>query len=375
MLYIKHKPLNVLKQIRRAMIIFALIGLFASIYLFITYVFGGPIVCGLVSGCEQVRASQWAYVLGLMPRPALGIIYYSFIILGITWRTYAPHHRRRFWTNVTWIAAFIGFIESGFLTIVQAVDVRAYCIWCLTSAVSATVLFVLSFFDTDEVVDRAHSSRELKFILMSFGTFLVVGSLALYLLLIRGANGDAPKLSARSTPQEVEAALISPTTRVEGPATSTVTIVEYLDYQCPSCGALNPVMKKIRQEYAGRIRFAVRLFPLVEIHQYAKGSAIAAVCAGKQDHFFDYGDALMANQQRLTRDDLVSYAGAFHLDIAAFNACLDDSAVADFVVSERKAADALGLDHTPTIFINGEALEGTPTYEQLKVLIEQRLKK
>ncbi|MFH1620634.1 MAG: thioredoxin domain-containing protein [Patescibacteria group bacterium] len=161
---------------------------------------------------------------------------------------------------------------------------------------------------------------------------------------------------------------------VEGPATSTVTIVEFLDFQCPACGAFYPIMKRIREEYAGKIRFAERQMILPEIHEYAKGASIAAVCAGKQDKYFEYADALMVNQSRLGRDDLIRYADALHLNMDLFNKCLDDPAVADFVVEERKAGEALGIIGTPWLFINRDSIEGTPTYEVLKKLIDDRLK-
>lgn len=211
------------------------------------------------------------------------------------------------------------------------------------------------------------TSKRTKLIILGIVVLLIVGGVY---ALIR--FGGQPTIATMS-PEEVQSKLILPTTNVEGPASSTVTVVEFLDYECPACGALNPAMVKVRDEFAGKIRYAIRLFPLVEIHQHAKGAAIAAVCAGKQGKYFDYGDALFANQQRLERNDLVHYADALHLDASAFNTCLDDPSVADFVVSERKAADALGLDHTPTIFVNGAEIDGTPTQAQLEEIIKQRL--
>ncbi|MFZ2803767.1 MAG: thioredoxin domain-containing protein [Patescibacteria group bacterium] len=170
-------------------------------------------------------------------------------------------------------------------------------------------------------------------------------------------------------PAQAEKQLVLSTTNVEGPATSTVTIVEFLDYQCPSCGAFNPTMVAIRKEYAGKIRYAVRLFPLTELHPNAKGAAIAAVCAGKQGHFFDYGDLLFNNQDRLDRNSLILFANSLGLDANAFSTCLDDPTVAAFVASERADADRLGLDRTPTIFVNGAELDGVPTQAQLEAII------
>lgn len=193
----------------------------------------------------------------------------------------------------------------------------------------------------------------------------IVAALALFVI--------AWKFLAPGTPI-VQGEVLPAGIPVEGPASSTVTVVEFLDFQCPSCAGFHPAMKKIRDEYAGRIRYAQRMFPIAELHEFAKGAAIAAVCSSKQNKYFEYADALIVNQDHLERADLVRYADALHLDVTAFNACLDDPAIADFVVAERKAGDALGVQGTPWLFINRESIEGTPTYEQLKQLIDERLK-
>lgn len=180
-------------------------------------------------------------------------------------------------------------------------------------------------------------------------------------------------LVASRTPRGVTGVVLPDGIPVEGPSTSTVTIVEFLDFQCPSCGAFHPVMKRIREEYAGRIRFAQRQFILPELHANAKGAAIAAVCAGRQQKYFEYADAMIVNQAQLERADLVRYADALKLNMDAFNACLDDPSVAAFVVSERKAGEALGVQGTPWLFVNRDSVEGTPTYDQLKKIIDDRL--
>ncbi len=349
----------------------ALLGLFASTYLLITYVSGTPIVCGLVSGCEAVRASSWSYTFGI-PRPALGVAFYLAIIGLLIYRVYAPHHLRR-WSNVSWLLTFVGFIESGFLTLVQWIDIKAFCIWCLVSAVASTVLFVLSFFDAEDRLDTRMAFRELKTILFSFIVAMIAGGLGLYLLLAAPLRGE--KIIENVVAKDPQAAgLILPTTPVEGPVSSTVTIIEFLDFECPGCAAFHPVMQRIRQEFAGRIRYAQRLFPLVETHPHAKGAAIAAVCAQRQNQYYPYADALIVNRDHLTRDDLIHYAEALRLDRAAFVTCLDDPTAAEVVIAERKAGEALGIDSTPTIFLNDAVFEGIPSYEQLRTLIEQGLK-
>ncbi len=167
--------------------------------------------------------------------------------------------------------------------------------------------------------------------------------------------------------------LIPPTAPVEGPFSAKTTIVEFLDYQCPGCGQYYPIMKDIRQTYAGKIRFVVRQFPWVEIHAFAKGAAIASVCAQRQGKFFEYSDVLFQNQNYLRRQDLEQYAGELKLDTDAFHTCLDDPTAEAAVIRDRKAGEALGVQATPTVFVNGKMLKDLPSEDDLKKLIDRGL--
>jgi len=171
-----------------------------------------------------------------------------------------------------------------------------------------------------------------------------------------------------STPQLVIAS--APT---EGPFSARVTIVEFLDFQCQGCGGYHPVLKQMREEFSGRIKFVVRHFPIVEIHQYALGAAIGSVCAQRQGKFFEYADVLFANQQYLRRNDLENYAEQMGLDLAAFKTCLDDPTAQAQVIADRKAGEALGLQFTPSIFINGKLMQELLQPDELRDLINREL--
>lgn len=182
-------------HIHRAILAMALVGLFASLYLFITYVSGKPIACGPLQGCELVRASKWAYTFGF-PRPALGVLFYTAIIVLLAFRAYAPHWRPLVWRTSLLIATTIGLIESGFLTLVQWFDIRAFCIWCLTSAATATAIFILSLFDGREPASRGSIAKELQFVFYAFVFASLLGATALWLLLGRAAGGEIPRFLA-----------------------------------------------------------------------------------------------------------------------------------------------------------------------------------
>jgi len=371
MKYLKTIPMRRMVWIHRAMLWTALIGLFSSLYLAITYLTGKPIVCAVVSGCEIVRASAWATTFGI-PRPILGLAFYGAIILSLVIRTYAPHHRPDFWKGITLLATFFGFVESGFLTLVQVYEIRAFCFWCIVSAVAATILFCLSFFEGEERLADNLVARELKWMFVAFFVAALTGALALWFMLAKPGGGALPTIR----PASVGLAEIAPADAPsEGPVTSTVTVTEFMDIQCPGCLEYYPIIRKIRDEYRGRIRFVQRIFMLPEMHPNSKGATIAAYCADKQGKFFEFADAALVNQAALTREDLKRYADALHLDSKAFDACLDDPAMADWAVAERKTGETFGIDSTPTIFINDEKLSEPPGYAQFKKLIDEKLGK
>lgn len=147
-------------QARLGMATAALVGLFASAYLLYAYVTGAPIICGSVSGCELVRASRWAYTFGI-PRPLLGVIFYAAVFALLIIRS-AVAWRLRFMGRLTKVFASLGFIESAFLFFVQWLDIRAFCLWCLASAVAATIIFLLCWFDSAHYERAATADLELR---------------------------------------------------------------------------------------------------------------------------------------------------------------------------------------------------------------------
>lgn len=159
------------------MAIASLVGLFASAYLFYTYISGIPIACGSGSGCEIVRLSKWAWTFGI-PRPLLGLAFYVGLF-GLLIARVATDWQKRWLYRLTMFAAVVGFVESAFLFLIQWLDIRAFCIWCLISALSATVIAMAAWFDRAEDPRHVSAERELKayfitlliFVPIAFTTF------------------------------------------------------------------------------------------------------------------------------------------------------------------------------------------------------------
>jgi protein-disulfide isomerase len=150
-----------------------------------------------------------------------------------------------------------------------------------------------------------------------------------------------------------------------------VTIVEFSDYECPACGALEPVVKRITSEYAGKVKLVYMDYPL-GIHPFAQKAAEASECAADQGKFWEYHDKLFENQQALGSADLKGYAEQLGLDMTKFNTCLDTGAKKAEVAADYEEGGRAGVPGTPTFFVNGKKLVG-PSYDQLKAAVDEAL--
>ncbi|MCK9360993.1 vitamin K epoxide reductase family protein [Patescibacteria group bacterium] len=166
---------------------FALVGAFASAYLLHVYITGGPIVCGsgdVQGGCDAVRASRWAYVLDIIPRPALGLGFYASFFLLLCLRASTAKYADRL-RQLTWVLAAVGALESIYLFLIQAVAIKAYCIWCLTSTVCCLFIAGLAFFDRKEQIHSMQPFRELRAYLWMFLIYAPIASILFWALTVK----------------------------------------------------------------------------------------------------------------------------------------------------------------------------------------------
>lgn len=180
------------------------------------------------------------------------------------------------------------------------------------------------------------------------------------------------------------AEIVGAGTNAKGPADAPVTIVEFSDFECPACGAAYRDLHALTAANPN-VRLVFRHYPLDSscnpqmqraLHPDACRAAAAAECAGRQDRFWPYHDRLFENQRTLDRDSLFRYAREVGLDIAAFRTCLDDPATMARIREDVATGEKLGVDSTPTIFINGRRVSGAldPRYYAMALVIEQDTK-
>lgn len=155
-----------------------------------------------------------------------------------------------------------------------------------------------------------------------------------------------------------------------GPAGAPVTIVEWSDFACPYCQQEAPVLRHAHEKYGDKVRIVYRHLPL---HRSSNLAAEAAVAAGAQGKFWPFHDALFANFGHLTREDLEAAAKTAGLDLAAFRAALDARTYRDVVEADAADGVALGVDGTPTMFVDGHPINGAMEETTFDALLDNEI--
>jgi protein-disulfide isomerase len=135
---------------------------------------------------------------------------------------------------------------------------------------------------------------------------------------------------------------------------------------------VQPALKKLLAEYEGKVKLVFRDFPLRSIHPEAQKAAEAAQCANDQQQFWAYHDKLF-DQTSLKDADLKKYAEELKLDVAQFSTCLDSGKYAKEVDADMQDGQNVGVNSTPSFFINGQPLSGAASFERFQELVDEAL--
>ena len=161
-------------------------------------------------------------------------------------------------------------------------------------------------------------------------------------------------------------------TPVRGGADAPLKLIEFADYECPYCQQIQPDLDRLEAEYKGKLSFAYKDVPL-PMHSHAQKAAEAAHCAGVQNKYWEYHDTLLKTKA-IELPQLSTAAQQLGLDMKAFDACLSSGAQAPVVKASLDEAQRLGLQGTPSFFLNGRYFSGSMSYDQLRQIVEEELK-
>jgi protein-disulfide isomerase len=164
---------------------------------------------------------------------------------------------------------------------------------------------------------------------------------------------------------------------LEGPAEASVALVAYADFQCEDSRAAYPLLNRLREEHAGRLRFVYRHLPLTDVHVFALDAAKAAEAAGALGKFWPMHDTLFEgdpNEPKLTRADLLAAAERIGIPEKDFLRAFADPSAYAAVRADVDGIRVTGIGSTPTLFLNGERYESLLTHEALSKAISQAAK-
>jgi len=186
-----------------------------------------------------------------------------------------------------------------------------------------------------------------------------------------------------------DSTLVRPDSPTLGPADAPVTVVEFLDPECESCGAFHPNVKRILKEYDGKVRLVIRYMPF---HPNSALAASVTEAAGEQGKYWEMQDLLFRRQPEWgeihghgghaapppRREPpavlFERYAAELGLDVERVRAAVAQNRYASKVERDRRDGQSLGVTKTPTFFVNGRLLARF-SQQDLRALIEEELRK
>jgi protein-disulfide isomerase len=220
-------------------------------------------------------------------------------------------------------------------------------------------------------------------ILIAAGGLVAVAAIAagVYFGTRPASTGPAPTpaQATMAAPDKAAILAIQPKDHVEGDPNAPITLIEYASFTCPHCAHFNTVeLPEIKKKWidTGKVKLVYRDFPLDET---AARAAELAQCAGN-DKYFAVVDMIFRGQGNwaVASDPIAELAKSFRIAGMGDNevkACLANQAVADGVIASYRSGEAVGVDSTPTLFINGEQFKGARSIEELDATFSKLLNK
>jgi len=325
----------------------ALIGLGMSVLLIAEYRDPLPALCAPGGGCDVVRNSEYSHILGI-PLPILGMLFFA-AALAIP---VVPRLRRIFLLPLSAVALGAGLLFVG----IQAFSLHAFCPLCLVVDAAALVLGGLG------LSLRGVPARQPSFLSAALNVAAAVAvSVA---AVVWHARLPVP---AEFTTGEMPAVV------KQEQAPDRVTVVEFVDFQCPACRAQYAEFKSVLNHYQGRVHVVMKNVPLPQ-HEHAIDAARAFCCADENGEAHAMADRLFL-ADTLTPEDCEEIAVSLGLDREEFRRCVRSQWVEDRLRADQDAAITVGIHSLPTFWIGNERFEGVHESDALRSSIERALRR
>jgi protein-disulfide isomerase len=168
---------------------------------------------------------------------------------------------------------------------------------------------------------------------------------------------------------------------VLGPATAAARLEEFGDFECPPCGAFHPILEQMHAEFGEKLQITFREYPITERHPHALAAASAAEAAGIQGKFWEMHDLIYDHQKDWAKEFDVrpifeGYAKQIGLDVERYKQDMQGDYVAQRIFADGKRGHSLGVQGTPTVFLNGREVpfENLIVADKLRVVIQDTIR-
>ena len=342
-------------------------------------------LCAALAGfsCDAASRSAFSEIAGL-PIAVIGAGFYAALLVLL------PLHRfnARAFPAVPEVFAVAGFGAVAYSLFLLGVSVFAlgkvcpYCIALYGVNVGLLALALWGAPDGARALLRRLPGVWRRFEGVVFVVLVALGGLAFQGVYAQQSHAMArARAGAQADPTQPEGArvtLVTDGAASKGPADAPITIVEFSDFQCPFCQRFAETLETFAAQRTD-VRIVFRHFPMDnacndqierKFHEFACGAARASVCAQAQGRFWPFHDRLFSNQGQLTPSDLRGHAEAVLLDLAAYDTCMADPATATRITTDIAEGVRVGLEGTPTFFVNGAKFVGGRSLEELQRIVE-----
>jgi protein-disulfide isomerase len=235
------------------------------------------------------------------------------------------------------------------------------------------------FFDLSITIFAMPSTSKTKPVLLIVTAIVVAGIIAIYMSRQENAAEADKSAGAQGAQSAGGAAAAQPGGgRIRGDANAPVTLVEFGDYECPTCGQYHPIVSELLNRYHGKLKLQYHHYPLIQIHPNAMPAALAAEAAADQGKFWEMHDLIFEHQREWAGTSnaeatFVQYAIQLGLDANKFQQSVRSPETRDRVLADVTRGNPLVDKGTPTFIINGETLTELLSLEGMAEVVDRHL--
>ena len=345
--------------------------------------------------CDAVAASEYSELFGL-PLGAFGLAFFL-VIFVMSMIIRQSDKSREANLGALAIISAIGAVVSVGLGGLSIFVISSLCLTCIAVYILTFVLFGNAFLLMKAESDAISFKG-------SFNGLITAGIITAVVILgySQLAPGPDPSthpnyVSDSGTNQDAPPTLSSKTFDIpvnlspysgygedyrKGSDQARVTIVEFADFECPACARVSQTINDLAKKYGSRVNIVFKNYPLDqkcnsgmsrEFHKHACDVAVLARCAGQKGKFWQYHDLAFQNQSSLAPGMPEKLAKTVGLTDQEIKACLSNKGIIDKIKDDIKLANDVGLQGTPSIYINGKKFLGNPNFYALSLEIEKLL--